>query len=528
MYRTQKVKKISTVLIIICLICTVLFGCARTGEISEATTGNIKVTIVDKGYGTDWLYLLRDAYEEAYPECTVSITETSDPTALAARIRTNANDNDLVISCGTSSGFFSEQYEDFLLELTDVYQTAQAGYDDSLYDRMNVSVRDYYETADGKFYQIPWVLGYGGLLYNKTVLDEIFPNGYDLPRTTDELYDFCTDIKGHGVYPFSLSTQVSYWNQFLVALYFQYEGSESYNNFYEGYYLKDGSYVKATNENYREYLESQDGVEKAYEVVYSLLGSDEIGGKQGGEFGHPDAQYLSFQEAQEAFTGSTVSGNSTKSAFMFNGDWFANEMATSIENNDVDIRFMKIPVISSITETLEDKPMTEEELRAVIDAVDSGETSYSGVSEADFARIKEARFATTSSATSHVMAIPKRKNGVRKYRLTKQFINYILSYEGQELFTYATNGLVMPFGYTAEGIYGDYADSIYESMGNPVTFTAISEGHGSPLFYVGGLDVIGGYYEGLIYSENKKPADQFSQRINAAYLSRANVLPLIS
>lgn len=523
----KKLKLFASMLAIVMVSC-LIFGCNKQEIISDATTGDIKVTIVDKGYGVDWLYNIADAYEETHPGCTVSIAETSDPSALASKIRTNANDNDLVISAGTNSGFFNEQYEGFLLEVSDIYQTSQEGYEQSLYDRMNISVRDYYESDDGKFYQLPWVLGYSGMLYNKTVLDDIFgKDAYQLPRTTNELYDLCKEIKAKGVYPFSFSTQVSYWNQFMVAMYYQYEGAPSYDKFYEGYYLKGGEFVKATNDNYKEYLESQDGVEKAYEIVYSLLGKDTVNGVKGGEFGHPNADYLTFQEAQEAFAGSTVSGDSTKCAFMINGDWFANEMSKTISQNKVDIRFMKMPVISCITETLEDKSMTEEELIAVIDAIDEGKTSYGDVSANDFARIKKARYSAAASSTSHVMAIPKMKNGVRKYTLTKQFLNYMLSEEGQELFTYTTNGLVMPYGYIAEGIYGDYADSLYEAMGDPKEFTVISEGHGSPLYYIGGLDIIGGYYEGLIYSENKLPDQYFRERINAANLSKAKVLPLI-
>lgn len=492
-------------------------GCREENLISEATTGEIKVTIVDKGYGVEWLYEIASAYEDAYEGCTVQIVEVTDPDALAAKIRTTANDNDLIIS---TSSFFLEQYDDYLLELTDVFDTVQDGFETKLIDRMNESVKDYYMTEDGKFYQLPWIFGYGGLMYNKTVLDEALGTNYTLPRTSEELIAFCQDLQTKGVYPFSLSTAVSYWSQYLVGMYFQYQGKEEYENFYRGYYLKNGEYVKATAENFEEYLRSQTGVLESAEVIYELLGEN--------RFGHPESTYMNFQEAQTAFLGLGYGDDRTPCAFMLCGDWFATEMSDAINRSGADVRFMKLPVISSITERLDDKTIGETELRNIISAIDAREDGYDGVSDADYERLKQARFSTTSTASSHVMVIPKMKNGTRKYTLTKQFINYILSYEGQELFTYMMNGITMPYGYTAEGIYGEYADSILDAMGDKKSFTMISEGHNSPLFYVGHLDNIVGYYEGNVISDDLSPADYFNRCVNSSLVRMNQVLPLIN
>lgn len=507
-----------------CIMATAAFaGCSKGGGISEATTGNIKVTIVDKGYDADWLYAIADLYEQEYEGCTVEIVVTSDSNALASKIRTEANDSDLVITAGATSAFCAEENDGYLLDLTDVYEAVQDGYDVSAKERMNKSVRAYYESDDGKFYQIPWVLGYSGLLYNKTVIDKALGTTYTLPRTTDELFTFCESLEAAGVTPFALSTAVSYWNYFMVPLYYQYTGPESYDKFYEGYFLQDGTWTKATESNFTGYLNSQIGVEKAAEVVYQLLSTE---GEDAGGFGIGVAQDLSFQQAQEVFLGSSVNGTKTDCAFLFSGDWFGNEMKKTIERNGVDIRFMRMPVISSITETLEN-PMDETTLRLVIDAIDKGETSYAGVSQNDFDRIKTARFSACSPSTSHSMAIPKMKNGTRKYALTKQFLNFMLSKDGQEMFTYTMNGITMPFGYTAEGVYGSYADSIYYAMGDASTFNIISEGHNSPLFYVAGLDIMGGYYEGNVYDTDMKPSEHFANRLRACNQQASRIIPLI-
>ena len=57
-----------------------------------------------------------------------------------------------------------------------------------------------------------------------------------------------------------------------------------------------------------------------------------------------------------------------------------------------DIRFMKYPIISAIVEVLPDKTITDDAtLAAVVRAIDTGATSYTGVSEADFDYVAKAR-----------------------------------------------------------------------------------------------------------------------------------------
>ena len=209
----------------------------ETKAVSDYLSGNIKITIVNKGYGTDWLHIIADSYTEQFPGCSIQISETTEETAVAAKIKTTANDSDLVISV---SNFFNEQYEGYLVDLTDVYNSVQDGYDKPLKERMNKTVREFYEDKNNHFYQIPWIFGKYGMICNKTVVNETLGNNVEFPRTTNELISFCQNLKDHGVYPFSMSTSVPYWQGLMVSLYYQYQGAEEYNNFYKGYYKKDG------------------------------------------------------------------------------------------------------------------------------------------------------------------------------------------------------------------------------------------------------------------------------------------------
>jgi hypothetical protein len=92
-------------------------------------------------------------------------------------------------------------------------------------------------------------------------------------------------------------------------------------------------------------------------------------------------------------------GNSRAIAMIPNGEWMLSEMEDlllDLQNMDpnamdkLDIRMMKTPVLSSIIELC---PSINDDatLSKVVAAVDRGESSYEGVTQADFERIKEAR-----------------------------------------------------------------------------------------------------------------------------------------
>ena len=68
-----------------------------------------------------------------------------------------------------------------------------------------------------------------------------------------------------------------------------------------------------------------------------------------------------------------------------------------VYNATPDIGMMKTPVLSSIVKTLDDTTMTDETLSAVIDAIDGGATSYTGVSASDFQKIQRARCMVSSN-----------------------------------------------------------------------------------------------------------------------------------
>ena len=107
---------------------------ARQNSTVEPTTGTIKVTAVDLGYGVKWLESIIEAYEQDNPGCYVDFNKTVDGGSVASKIRTTANDNDLVVSTGA---FFTSQADGYLYDVSDIFTTTQEGWDTPLIDRMN-------------------------------------------------------------------------------------------------------------------------------------------------------------------------------------------------------------------------------------------------------------------------------------------------------------------------------------------------------------------------------------------------------
>lgn len=371
-------------------------------------------------------------------------------------------------------------------------------------ERMNQSFREYFETEEGEIYQMPWQEGYQGFLYNKTVLDDVFggEENYDLPRTTNELLEFCEDIwttSNHTVYPFTSSTRATYAQNVFQTFWNQYSG-ERRDNYFKGYYPQENAdgtvtYVASKTREDLDKTFSDPGREKALSALYDICVSVENGG-----YMHEEANYMEFQEAQRSFIGYGYGSNTNRVAMMINGDWFYKEMEDDCEELGSDIRFMKMPILSSITETLETQNVSEETLRRVVDAVDAGEewSSPLGVSEADYARIYKLRYTAQTTGDYHVMAAPKLNKNGTSFNLVVQFLKYMVTDEAQALFMMDQKGLTMPYGYTTDFFFNEYAESLKAAKGE--TYSILTYNNKIPLVYAGGLKEVG-YIESMFFNK---------------------------
>jgi hypothetical protein len=154
---------------------------------------------------------------------------------------------------------------------------------------------------------------------------------------------------------------------------------------------------------------------------------------------------------------------------MFMGDWFELEMDAFIndpENADFinpanEFYFLKTPVISSIVEKMDlythgaqvyssltnaAKADYNTKLSAIVKAVDAGETSLAGVSEHDFALVKQAR-TCKSTLGGHVAFVPENADAKD---LAKDFLLFMASDKGIETFMKATQGVSTAFKYNMD------------------------------------------------------------------------------
>ena len=107
---------------------------------------------------------------------------------------------------------------------------------------------------------------------------------------------------------------------------------------------------------------------------------------------------------------------------------------------------MKTPVISSIIEKLT-TVKDDATLSKVVKAVDGGAESFEGVSEQDFAIIKEARNILYSVGNYHTAVIPEY---AKQVELAKDFLRFMATDKANEIYSVKTGGSGLFFEYDLE------------------------------------------------------------------------------
>lgn len=441
-------KKILT-LILTLLICfsTTLTGCdmmsSNKGGNNENVdmsnlSGKLDILIFNGGYGVDWIKKFERSFESVYPDVNVSIKETVSNDEVTATLQSKTQTNDLVFF-QTGAGFvFGPQNK--VADLTDVYNTRPNGESKTILEKVESVYADYFNqgtTEKPKYYQMPWGDSKTGLVYNKTVLDQLFGAGnWSEPRTTKELLDFCDSIKNAGAYPFSFTTSQPYWDYLMYDWWAQYQGYDEFMDYYDGYYVNEQGERKRTTSELE--ICDQKGRLKTLNLLYTLLN------KTNG-YCHPNSDEMDFMEAQAAFLSEGYYADKKQVAMMANGVWIENEMAKYLDRNPQEIRFMKTPIISDIIERCPTIP-DEETLVKVIDVIDGVEGAVLpvSVSQADYDRIEEARRTVHNISSITVAMVPINSD---KIDLAKAFLVFMCSDLAQEMYAQSLNGLTMPYGY---------------------------------------------------------------------------------
>lgn len=473
----------------LCLLLTAIMvmGIAACGPKDDewgGAKGGINVVIDEAGFGSAWL----DNAAAAYSKKT-GIKVNVDKNYIQGETISLLNDGTLPYDIAFPMGnILGAQNTNRLVDLTPLYERTPEGSEIPVKEMLTPSLYEKMLTEDGKIFQVPWTESYMSIVYNKSSLDKAFPDGYTLPRTTQELLDFCEKIKKETqLYPFSFCPSIPYSYCAHLVWWAQYEGFDDYYDYFYGYYRDaNGERKLALNGE----VMDMPGRKKSLEELQKLIA------RNNGNM-HANADSMTYTDMQVAFLGQGYKGRDMKEcAFAFNGNWLENEMKKYLAVKPQDFRMMKMPVISCITEKLEDKQMSETKLREVISAIDNGETDYQklGVSENDFARIREARrMVNGQTMYSYPACVPKTSKNQDK---AIDFLEFLVSAEGQKIYAESTNGLTMPFGYQPDAeTVSSFVQSGYDLFGRD--YLTIEADGFSPLVYNQGFS----YYVGLVDSK---------------------------
>lgn len=436
----------------------------------------LEISVFDGGYGTDWLNALKTAYMAKNDKVVIDYkTATNRETEQANEIRSGAAGSDLYF---TGYNIHNGLYNNVnLAELTDVYTAVG--------DKLIDSVKNWYE-HEGKQYSIPWATAPLGIVYHSDYFTE---KNIQVPRTTNELFAAADTItanrKGSSdPYAFiyaSKSASECYLDYLFKPWMAQYEGIANYEKYFD-VKLKDGTQYDES------FAYEYQGILRTLEIYEEMLLTTN-------GYNYPNPQEDSFAVKQQYFL-------KQKAVMIINGDWVVNEIlkGTYTEEQTKDLAFMKTPIISSIVETMPmweangdgakhysvdpnpantniaSDPMSnaavaisadrkvayDKALCAIIDYVDGVSTTKPttvediAISDADIERIEEARSITASMSCFHNAVIPSNSDRIEE---AKDFLKFMYSDEGLEIYAQNSYGCGLPVKYTAEEINEIAGDS---------------------------------------------------------------------
>lgn len=433
----KKLKK-TLVTILACLMgFSVFAGCSASGT-NENKADTIYVSVINKGYGTDWLYSLLDAFCAIHTDYSYEVSKAYDDTMIQTNIESGAEycNYDLAFT-----GNMSPADTKYLLDIKDVYASTyatgtRAG--KTVKECMDPNVLALLEDVNpvtkeptGSYYRMPWTGGINGLLVNYSKVTEVLGAGWENTypcRTTDELLAFCSALKAKGFAPFIHSATTKYYQFLYDAWFAQYNGTQGISEYYKGRYYDEGE------DTVKEGPEAavNDGVHESLKVMESIFSNG---------YSHDKSNGIDWEVCQTYF----MLGYS---AMFANGDWNNLEMMKQFPNND--IRFMKLPVISALGTKY---GITEDQLKTIIDYVDGKTSVKPTVSNANYTAeqlieiVREARAWTATYIEYYNVAIPVYS---KKTEIAKEFLKFMVSDDGQRIFSKSTKGLTMCYGYNLE------------------------------------------------------------------------------
>lgn len=446
-------------------------GGSGGGGGGSAGGGTIKIHYKSGGFGKEVNNRLAADYK-ALTGVTVTYVASQQSGEIQSLLQSRQEKNDIVMPL---LNIYQSQDSKLLEDLTDVYNATPEGESVAIKDKFNKSLYEYAEASDGKRYLMFTNNSVSAFCYNIGTLDEAFGEGkWSLPKTTDQFLSMAEDLKDKGYYAFSASSGINYnWDYVGTVWWAQYEGMESYKNYYYGKYWDESAQEWKLGKE----INNAPGRRYALETLGELLSSSN-------GYLHQHANRMGFTEAQDTFLSNGYVDDKKKVAFMVNGDWLENEMSSSLLLNPQKIGMMRNPVISELAQKLKTVG-TESKLVEVVTAVDEGKTEVAGVSAEDFEAVRQARLMGYTATPNYPIAIPAYRPEKQK-KLAKDYLVYLFSDRAQKIIASELQGLTYPTSYVPDNdLMSDFVKTRYEAFGND--FIPVFPINASPMAYRGGL-----------------------------------------
>lgn len=447
-------------LVIVCIIGVTAVGCSAPGA-DSGNSQTLDIYLLEQGYGRDWLdntieeFKKQDWVKQKYPELVINKPTINDKVGFAAgQLGIGKKSRYDILFGALIDSYYGT---DAIVDLTEkVYEKTVPGESITYGDKLNASSKAAFayvdpnsETGDTQYYAVPYTGGMAGFIYNEEALKSY---GYNTPpNTTDEFYEVAKTIRDANKskydaedktaqYVFMQSNDAPYWQKHGFETWWaQYEGVKGYEDFFNG--IVDGQ--RSVD------IFKQKGRLESLKIFEKMLDYEE-------QFLHPESENQKYMPAQTAFLqGSAV--------FHFNGDWFTDEMKEIKQDliaNDrtiYTIKMMKTPIISSIVDKCttikgESGSTADQELSALITAIDAGSTSLTGtgynVNQKDFNKVYEARriVCSTNSGGNSLMStvIPSVSNA---QDLAADFLLFMATDIGIAAYCEGASGATIDFKY---------------------------------------------------------------------------------
>ncbi len=423
----KRLTRIATIALAAAMCFSSLAACGKGGA-KDGSATDVQIYMWKSGYGVDFMQKLVNDFNAKQDTYNVTLDYDEDASVIIRTLSLGkSNVYDLYFTALNTN-----QYNKDFEKLDDLLDSTVEGETKTLREKFYGYLLNGVKNADGTTNFLTYGNGWCGIVYNKDVIDGV---KYTLPRTTQELADLTDDltndasVKSKGVKaPWIFYNDIGnngYLSYAAYAWEAQYDGIEYYYDTMLA--LKD----EQGNSPSQTVFKRKDGRYQALKVLEQLLTSTTV---------HEEYANPNFTDVQTTF----LNG---EAVFMVNGSWLMNE-STGTKNN---FGMMKMPVISSIVEKLEDNSMDDGTLAEIVTAIDNGETSSELCSQNDFDRIKEARNLMFNNAAEQYVFIPNysiAKDGSR------EFLKYVYSDEGIATFMKVT-GLPTSAGLCDETKFDD-------------------------------------------------------------------------